>query len=31
LSYLVSVQAPSADFSRYADTLAAIVDSMKIK
>jgi hypothetical protein len=31
LSYLVSVQAPSADFSRYADTLAAIVDSMKIE
>lgn len=31
LSYLVSVQAPSADFSRYADTLATIVDSMKIE
>ncbi len=30
LSYLVSLQAPSADFSRHANTLGAIADSMKI-
>ncbi len=31
LSYLVSLQAPSASFNRYADTLGAIADSMKIE
>jgi hypothetical protein len=31
LSYLVSLQAPSADFNRHAETLGAIADSMKIK
>ncbi|MGC9038183.1 MAG: clostripain-related cysteine peptidase [Roseiflexus sp.] len=31
LSYLISVQAPSSDFNRHAETLGAIVDSMKIE
>ncbi|MDW8212210.1 MAG: hypothetical protein RMJ55_01515, partial [Roseiflexaceae bacterium] len=31
LSYLVSLQAPSASFNRHAETLGAIADSMKIE